>query len=140
MDATTTLRSAIDELVYVRGRLQHRDMTTVNDALEYADDAACKAWLESELGSTTLPAIIDDVLACHCSELELQRFVDHLFLDSDVVRKTILRALRCHVADHLASECDALLERDEPRGSYAAEVADPVRDDLRAMAKATRPW
>ena len=139
----TAFKEAAKELESETNARQFPDNITITEALKHVDHDVVVSWAQAELGSRSPQQLLLDAFE-KLTDADATSVINCLLNETDTARRILANALRECVAYDLAYEAQKLVDNYDPtdaemsRTSYASEVADPVADDRRALAKLNR--
>jgi len=133
------LQSAIDELANDAARQQFPTEITLREALTHCDVPLMREWIKAAVSTQSPQGVLGDVVGS-LTDAQAHAVLDGLAYGHLTIAVILYFALMEYVADDLRGEAHKLSASLEPSDAetYAASVADPVRDDLRSLARESR--
>lgn len=137
--------AAAAELADEARNFQFTSDVTTAEARRYVDDDVIVDWFVAESQGRDLEIILADTMAQRLDTVQARRVLCALAVGhAEGACRVMREALVEQVARDLAYAANRLVENYDPadsemsRSSYASQVADPVRDDRRALARLAR--
>lgn len=139
----TLIRAAAETLAAQNASLQVPCQIGLEDARTLVTFDLARQWFVEQAATSSVADVMREITDTLTDDERKDIFVAafvEMHRSRSAVELALQRAVIDTIAAHIAREANAI-ELDEPApGSFAAEVDDPVRADLRAMARASRAW